>query len=222
MRLAARLFPMALLAGTSATAQPADQVGGQSPAVDVGTPPPTRSTEAPPQISANSDSTAAEMQLTSARASHQPTAQLSNGGPNADAPEGLSHPAEGRTAAIERVNGTDRCDPAVPREKRTEECRKVIESRADDYARPAPTELSPEQKLLIAREWGPGAAEAAANRLAKSGSAEGTADSLGIAAIVLRQAQPAKQDDQKQEDDAASTNPAVQAIIQILTQTPQN
>jgi len=224
MRFAAIL--LSVLPASVAVAQPAPdvpQVADQSEAVDVGTPAASRTSEAPTQISDNADSMAAEAQLTSARASHQQTTQLTSGAPSAQASEALSHPAEGRTAAVERVAGKDRCDPAIPKDKQSDECQRIIETRADDYQRPSPTELSPEQKLLLAQQWGPGAADAAeaADRLAKAGSADKSTDSLGIASIVLQQSQPAQQDDKKQEEDPA-TNPAVQAIIQLVTQTPPN
>lgn len=226
MRLAAILLCTVAVMSAAALAQPASevpQVAGHSEAVDVGTPPAQRTTEAPAQISNDAESMAAEAQLTSARASHQQPAQLSSGVPTAQAPEPLSHPSVGRTASVERVGGHDRCDPAIAKAKQSDECKKVIESRADEYQRPSPTELSPEQKLLLAQQWGPRAADAAeaASRLAKSGSPDDTTDSLGIASIVLQQSQPAQQDDKKQEQDPAN-DPAVQAIIQAITQVPQN
>jgi hypothetical protein len=217
------VFLLYTAVATAAAAQPASdvsQIAGQSPAVDVGTPPAARTTEAPAQISNDAESTAAEAQLTSARASHQQTTQLSSGAPSAQASEPLSRPSEGRTAAVERVGGTDRCDPAVAKEKQSSECKKVIETRADEYQRPSPTELSPEQKLLLAQRWGPGAADAAeaANRLAKSGSPDNSMDSLGVASIVLNQRAPADQEPEKKEDPAVDS--ATQAIIQLITQTP--
>ena len=225
MRFAAILL-FSTLPASVAVAQPAPdvpQVADPSEAVDLGTPPASRPFEAPTQISDDAESIAAETQLTSARASHQQTPQLTNGAPTAQAPEALSHPAEGRTAAVERVAGKDRCDPAIPKEKQSDECERIIENRADEYQRPSPTELSPEQKLLLAQQWGPGAADAAeaANRLARAGSPDKSTDSLGIASIVLQQSQPTVPDDKKQEEDPAN-NPAVQAIIQLVTQTPQN
>jgi hypothetical protein len=222
MRFAMMFLSSGLLVASGLAAQPAPdvaQVAGQSEAVDVGTPPAARTTEAPAQISDDAESTPAEAQLTSARASHQQTMQLSKDGRSAQAPEGLSRPAEGRTAVVERVTGTDRCDPAIPKEKQSEVCKKVIETRADEYQRPDPTELSPEQKLLLAEQWGPGAVDAAeaANRLAKSGSADNSMDSLGVASIVLNQNQT---DQEPEKKDDSAVDAATQAIIQAITQTP--
>jgi hypothetical protein len=220
MRLAALLIGSAFLS-VAALAQPApDADPDPSQQVNVETPVPPPNTDAPAQISSNSDSTAAEAQLTSARSSAQAPRQLSAGPRNVQPPAPLSAPAEGRTAAVERVNGTDRCDPAVPKEKQSELCRKVIESRADEYGRPAPTELSPEQKLLLAQQWGPNSVDAvdAANKLAKSGSPDESTDSLGVASIVLQHSQPAP--DEKKPDDSPANDAAVQAIIQAITQAP--
>ena len=130
--------------------------------------------------------------------------------------------SEGRTAAIERVEGADRCDPAVAKEKQSDECKKVIESRADEYARRERPELSPEQRLLIDQRWGRGAADVAeaTRRLATSGEPDESSESFGIASIVLQQSQPAQEPEKKAEDSA--DNAAVQAIIQLVTQTPPN
>jgi len=224
-RLAAILLSSALAAGTAALAQPTSnvaQVTDRSDSIEVGTQPATPTTDAPSQISTAAESSPAETQLTSARASHQQTTQLSTEPRTAQAPEGLSRPSEGRTAAVERVEGSDRCDAAVPKDKQTDVCKKVIESRADDYARSQPPELSPEQRLLIDQQWGPGAADVAdaTRRLAKAGAPDTSDESLGIASIVLQQSQPPAEPDKKDEDPA--NNAAVQAIIQLVTQTPQN
>lgn len=219
-----RAAALVIFLSSAALAQPgpgAAQSAVPSPAVDVGTPRPVQTSEAPPQISSDAESTTAEAQVTSDRASHQQTEQLSRGTPSAQAPDSLSRPAQGRTGAIEAVTGTDRCDPAAPKNKASEICRKVIESRADEYARPAPAELSPEQKLLLAQQWGVNAADAldAANRLAKSGSPDDSTDSLGVASIVLQQSPPTAPDEKKKDDNPA-TNAAVDAIVQAITQAP--
>jgi hypothetical protein len=224
-RSTAILLSIAFAPAGAAIAQPAPDVppaADRSELVDVGTPAATRTTDAPTQISTGAESSPAEAQLTSARASHQETRQLSTGPRSAQAPEALSRPSDGRTAAIERVEGADRCDPAVPKEKQSDECRKVIESRADEYARRERPELSPEQRLLIDQRWGPGAADVAeaTRRLATSGEPGESSESLGIASIVLQQSQPAQEPEKKAEDPA--DNAAVQAIIQLVTQTPPN
>jgi hypothetical protein len=214
MRWLASFAAAAFLMSGGALAQPMS--------IDVASIPPAAQAEAPTQISASTDSTTSESQLTSARASHQEPRQLSTGPRDAQAPQSLSRPADGRTAAVERVVGTDRCDPAMPNEKPSDTCRKVIETRADDYARPKPTELSPEQRLLLDQQYGPGAADIAeaTNRLATSGQAGNSTASQGIASIVLQQSAPQSQEPQKKDD--PTTDASVQAVIQMLNQGPQN
>lgn len=224
-RSAALLISIAFAPASWAIAQPAPDVppaADRSELVDVGTPAAPRTTDAPTQISTNAESSPAEAQLTNARASHQDTRQLSTAPRSAQAPEALSRPSEGRTAAIERVEGADRCDPAVAKEKQSNECKKVIESRADEYARRERPELSPEQRLLIDQRWGRGAADVAeaTRRLATSGEPDESSESFGIASIVLQQSQPAQEPEKKAEDPA--DNAAVQAIIQLVTQAPPN
>ena len=143
-------------------------------------------------------------------------AQISNNAPSAQPPQPLSQPAEGRTSNVEAVAGKDRCDPAVPKEKRSAECRKVIETRAGEYSRPDPTALSPEQKLLLTQEI-QGAGDDVANatrRLAVSGEPDNSTEA-GIASIVLEQAKPPPK---KEEQDPADA--AAEAVMNYLSQIP--
>lgn len=222
MILAALVAAAAVQAGP-VVAQQAPDVMQLTPAIlsaEVESPAPQHSSEAPSQISANSDSTPGETQLTSKHASRQEPKQLSADPRDAKGAPAISKPSDGRTAAVELVNGDDRCDPAVPAARQPEACKKVIETRADDYTRPSPTELSPEQKLLIdqqLREQTDGVTEAA-QKLAKSGEADDSTESMGIAAIVLRQSAPPPEEPDKQKDPA--TDAAAQAVIQAITQLP--
>lgn len=212
----------ALLAG-AAIAQPASdvpQIPDQSKSVATDEATPALTTEAPQQISSRNDDSTAQTQLTNARASRQEASQLSSGVRTVQAAPPLSRPSDGRTAAIDRVEGKDRCDAAIPANKQTEDCKKVLETRADDYARPAPQELSPEQRLLLDQQL-QGAGEPladATHRLATSGVPDNSTDSMGIAAIVLKQSEPQPSDKDKKQDPA--TEAAVQAIVQFVTQTP--
>ncbi len=221
-RLPFALASAALLAG-AAVAQPASdipQVSDQSNSVAAEEATPALITEAPQQISSNSDDSTAQTQLTSARASRPESNQLSSVARTVQPPPPLSRPSDGRTAAVERVEGKDRCDSAIPAAKQTEDCKKVLETRADDYARPAPQELSPEQRLLLDQQL-QGAGEPladATHRLATSGTPDNSTDSMGIAAIVLKQGQPGPSDKDKKEDPA--TQATVDAIVQFVTQTP--
>lgn len=209
----------------AAVAQPVtdvQQVSNQRPSVVVDSLPFEKSKEPPAQVSHDSRN-ATETQLTSGQASHQQPAQLSNDRPSAQGAQPLSRPADGRTAAVEHVSGSDRCDPADSKSGQSEACKQVIETRADDYTRPHPTELTPEQRLLLDQELehaGEGVADAT-RRLATSGEMDNSNDAMGIAAIVLRQ--NAAQTEPKPDKAVDPANDAaVQAIVQMVTQMPPN
>jgi hypothetical protein len=224
MRLPPLLAAVVLPAG-AAFAQPVTdvaQVSDGKASVRVEPLPIKVSNEAPAQISHSTDRTPAEAQLTNPSAAHQQTTQLSSGPRTARPPQPLSRPADGRTAAVERVAGSDSCDPAVPKEKQSQACKQVIESRADDYTRPHPTELTPEQRLLLDQELehaGEGVADAT-RRLATTGETDNSDEAMGIAAIVLRQSGPPSKEPEEPDDPAAKA--AVEAIVQIMTQAPPN
>jgi hypothetical protein len=171
------------------------------------------------QLSNTRDSTAPEVQLTNVGSSHDQPAQLTKGPPSAQGSQPLSRPAEGRTAAIERVEGADRCDAALPSAKQSDECKRVIESRADDYTRPPPTRLSPEQKLLLDQQLQTAGEDVAGatRRLAASGQSDNSIESLAVASIVLGQNQPEPQPEKEQDP---AVDAAAQAVLQILSITP--
>lgn len=169
----------------------------------------------PQQLSTGDDSRPAERQVTSAGASNEQPSQVATRTRNSQPPQPLSTPDQGRTAAVDPVHGHDRCDPADDKQGKTLQCRKVIENRAAEYARPSPTRLSPEQKLLADQQLQ--AREEAVQRLANSGEVDGSMEGMGIAAIVLDRTKPSEPE--KKPPDAQS-DAAVQAIMTILTQAP--
>lgn len=168
------------------------------------------------QLSSDDDSRPAQVQLTPVATSPQQPSQVAVRSKDPQAAEPISTPAEGRTAAIERVRGNDRCDPAEGKDKVSAECRKVIENRAAEYRRAPVTELSPEQKLLIDQQLRANAD--AAQQLARSGDPDNNVDAMGIASIVLTQNKEPKAPDKKQPDPQADA--AVQAIIGVLQGGP--
>jgi hypothetical protein len=181
-----------------------------------------RAGEAPPaQLSNQRDSGTAQQQLTAVRSSHDQPTQLSKGPPSAQPPQALSQPAQGRTGAIDRVEGADRCDARLPKDQRPSDCSRVIETRADDFARPSPTQLSPEQKLLLDQQLQTenNAVADATRRLASSGHTDNSIESLGVASIVLGQGQ-AQPEEQPAEEADPATDAAAQAVLQILSSLP--
>jgi hypothetical protein len=94
--------------------------------------------------------------------------------------------------------------------------------RAAEYARPSPTRLSREQKLLIDQQLQAqeGSLAGATHRLATSGDVDQSLETMGIASVVLDQSSRPREPEKKEPD--AQSDAAVQAILTILNQpTPQ-
>ncbi|MGN6155367.1 MAG: hypothetical protein ACTHN4_06500 [Sphingomicrobium sp.] len=172
----------------------------------------------PVQISKGADSAPHQSQLTSAAQSDEQTPQVSSAPRNAQPPNPLSRPEQGRTAAVAKVEGRDRCDPANASDKKLPECRHVIETRSADYARPSPTELSPEQKLMIDQQLlaSEDSLSSATRRLANSGDPN-SIEAMGVASVVLTQNQP---EAQKKPELDPQADAAIQAIISTLNVAP--
>jgi len=167
-------------------------------------------TEAAPQISNPHDRDLSADQLSAGPAARQPVTQITRALPTAQAPEPLSQPSAGRTGAVERVQGNDRCDPAVPTAKRTKICNDVIEARANEFQRRKAAELSPEQRLLLTRQLQGGGDDVAnaTQRLGRNGETDDPLE-LGIAATVLNRNQPPQNEDQ-------GSNPQIDAATQAI------
>lgn len=215
------LAALILIGFWPAAAASQDRTGAaQIPAVAATAVPPAQpaeaTSEAPPQISGGQDSAPDQAQLTAPATSSEQPAQVAKRSRDPQSSEPLSTPEQGRTAAVERVSGHDKCDPAEGSEKRTLECRKIIENRAAEYRRPPPTQLSPEQKLMIDQQL---RAEAdATQRLSQSGDPQNHLDSMAIASVVLSQRDEADEAKKKEQDQ--QNQAAVQALITVLQSTP--
>jgi len=179
-------------------------------------------TDAPAQISSSGQSTGALPQL-SPRSDRRSTQQLYRGGPTAEPTEALSRPSEGRTAAVSRVEGEDRCDPAEGRQRASSACARVIETRSAEFVR-TESVLSPEQRLLIEqRNQTMMGDQGAARRLA--GRAGGNPDDLedqSIASVALGPGAPAarSQEGEQPAELSAETRAMVEAIVTRLV-SPQ-
>lgn len=151
----------------------------------------------PPAQLARPGDTAPTTQLAPAARSARAPAQLAPDGRDARPPAPLSTPAQGRTAAVSRVEGRDRCDPAAPAAAGAR-CDTVIETRGGEFPPPSREPLSPEQRLLVeqrtleARQREPASttsADAIARSAARGSGREGAdADApvmQGIASVVL-------------------------------------
>lgn len=192
------------------------QISPSTAGVDAEEITPAKSPQPTQQLSSDADGRRAQTQLAAPGTSREQPSQVATSTRNTQAPEPLSKPEQGRTASVERVEGHDRCDPANAQQRKTLECRRVIENRAAEYTRPSPTRLSPEQKLLIDQQLQ--AREEAGRRLASSGQVDGSLEGMGIASIVLDQSTRPREPEKKDAD--PQSDAGVQAILTILNQPP--
>lgn len=207
----------------SAATQPvySPQLAPGGPAIDL----PQRGDResAPPQqLSASEESTPATPQLTREAESARSAPQLYRGARTAQPSTPLSSPGEGRTAAVARVQGDDRCDPRAP-EGESAACRRVIETRAAEFVRPAPTRLSPEQRLLGEQRMMPAiSAQAAAQRLATNAANPNSIEDQSIASVVLGSRQAPAPTRPGETEPAEGDAAAIEAIVNaVVNPTPQ-
>jgi hypothetical protein len=174
---------------------------------------------APPQLSSASESNSPAQQLTNERGAGAPAQQLSRGPRSAQESQPLSQPRDGRTAAVERVAGSDRCDPRAKGPRLTA-CAAVIETRAAQFTRPDTTPLSPEQRIIAEqqqRERG-GSVGGAARRLAANGEDVDSPEAQGVASIVLARP-PAPPQPVKPLDDPSVSEPMRALVNAIVNQS---
>jgi hypothetical protein len=159
--------------------------GGRN--LDVSTPVETRTALEPAQLSSGRQSVPSGTQISPDLPSAQPLRQLYQGGRSAQPPEALSTPSQGRMGTVARVDGDDRCDSALPIERRDPACARVIENRASQFSRPERPTLSPEQRIIAERRLreAPPSIEAAARRLAHDPNDTESEGAQAVAAIVL-------------------------------------
>ena len=150
----------------------------------------------------------------------QASPQLYHGGRTAQPSAPLSTPAEGRNTAMSAVQGDDRCDPRLAAHAPLPaQCSRVIETRSADFARPAPTSLSPEQRILIENQSQAEASAGAIRRLSTRGDANAFSDQA-LASTVLDAAQAARPATPEAEP---TMDAATAAVIEAIARqgTPQ-
>jgi hypothetical protein len=180
---------------------------------------------APPQLSSESESASPPAQLTAEPRNTRGPAQLYTGGRTAQPSEPLSRPSEGRTGAVTRVVGNDRCDPAAEASGRsTSACASVIESRAAEFARPDPAALSPEQRLLAeqrTREGGETTRDAS-RRLARSGEDTESDQAQAVASVVLGTSAASTSTNQASPTPTEGLSEATLTILNAIVAGAQN
>lgn len=172
------------------------------------------------QLTAGAKSASSSPQLTVERGAGPTAQQLTRGAPSAQSSDPLSWPQEGRTTAVERVAGSDRCDPAT-RGTKAAKCAQVIETRAADFKRVEPASLSPEQRIIMEQQLReqPRGWRGAARRLAANGDDAQSMGAQGVASLVLGAPAAEAKGDKPKDDPAAIEQ--LQAIVNgILNQPP--
>lgn len=184
-------------------------------------PPPTaRTTSAPPQLTKEAPGVSPAPQLTKERGTNALSAQVYRGPRTAEPAQSLSRPADGRTAAVERVGGKDRCDPAETKAPSNNSCSKVIETRAAEFARPDPAILSPEQRILMEQQLRERSASisGASRRLATTGDGANTMAGQEVASIVLGRSSDAADKKEKPEESPQLSEEAAAIVNAIVNQ----
>jgi len=130
-------------------------------------------------------------QLTDPANSTTASRQLSDGKRSANAAAPLSSPAQGKPEGVVRLEGNDRCDPDSP-QANTPACAHAIEKRAAEFTRPSPTELTPEQRLLIRQNATASepTIQSTLRRIGRNDVDADDPDAQSVASIVLETAPP--------------------------------
>ena len=205
-------------AGSSAQMR---QIGRED--VDLAVPQPSAEArgEATPQISRVRDSRGAPSQLTREEGHSSPPDQLYRGGRTAQPAAPLSRPSEGRTSAVARVEGDDRCDPAAEDSaERRRLCAHVIETRSAEFVRAEPVR-SAEENLLIDQQMQErsDSIDGAARRLADNSGDPNSQDEQGIASIVLADPAPVRQATPEEEPSSEAMT-VIEAIVGAMNGVP--
>jgi hypothetical protein len=171
-----------------------------------------------PQLSAAREG-GLPVQLTSERGSARAAEQLTRGARSAQPSQALSQPRDGRSTAVERLAGDDRCDPGTGR-ARPARCAQAIETRAAEFAPEQASVLSPEQSIIAeqqARERA-GNFSNAARRLAVSGVDAKSLEAQGVASVAL--GGPAEEARPTPARPGAAPSQEVMSIINAIVNAP--
>ena len=178
-----------------------------------------RGTERPEQLTSEAESRGQAAQFANRSSSRQSPQQLAPAGRSAQAPASLSRRSEGRPGSTVRLAGHDRCDADVKKD-RPARCRTVIETRAAEFQKAPPPELSPEQRIILEQASRDRLGfDGAARRLAGKGDDRNSMEAQGVASIALKGAQP---EPKKPEPVKEPISPEAAALINaIVGQAPQ-
>lgn len=151
--------------------------------------------------------------------------QIYRGERTAAASAPLSSSVEGKPQPVARLSGHDACDPARGDSAKNAECSNAIETRSDEFAREAPTTLTPEQKLLIDQRQLEGINDpaAAVRRIGRNEVDANDSASQGVASLILppQPTAPTKEDQDQQTPDQTTIEQAATTIAQAIIQGGQ-
>jgi hypothetical protein len=187
--------------------------------------PEPRTSLSPTQLAREKESGPAAEQLTPERRSLPRPAQLAPGSRSAQPPQSISKPEDGRRAAVERVEGEDRCDPAKHPSGKTlrANCSRVIENRAAEFKGGQVTPpLSPEQRLLIDQQLRDRASDprSAARRLATTGEDHDSIEAQGVASVVLGRSLDQSGKENKTHENGPESAAEAAAILNAIVNQP--
>ena len=122
---------------------------------------------------------------------------------------------------VERIAGSDRCDPAKADRSRAANCAQVIETRASEFARRDNGSQSPEQRIIMEQQLRErsGSVGGAARRLAAKGDDAQSMEAQSVASVVLG-APPAEPKRGKPIDDSAATEQLTAIVNAVINQPP--
>lgn len=176
--------------------------------------------EVPHQISDGQDNIIVAPQLTAADAHNQQVQQITGAPRNAQPFLPISGSGRETASSVDRIAGTDRCDPITRSPEFEDRCSQFLESNPDRLVERDTRQPSPERALLH-DDWQLGASEQLENatrRLQSTGNPDGSLVALGVASIVLgataAQVAPQEKDDDPAEDFAT------QGILNFLQLPP--
>lgn len=218
----AALVGLALAGGASAMPQAPDAaMPADNARVDqLNTAPRDRPRTTVLQVGAVEEGNLAEpAQIAAAPRTSAAPSQLATEAPSARASEPLSDPSQSAPQGTERLAGKDACDPA-PGRAVPAICARPIEERAQQFARPDPARLSPEQRLLVDQRLRENATVLTATR--RPGSINHDPDDVdaqAVASTVLIPQMPGGEASGAEQAIAPETAEAIEALIRA-TQAP--
>jgi hypothetical protein len=169
-----------------------------------------------PQVSGREGGSRSTAQLTSERGGSRASPQLNRETRSTAGVEALSSPAQGRTAAVTRVYGSDRCDARPAPATEEDACARVIETRAAEFERPAaPTDSrSPEERLLARDPVGSSTDARLAARRFADGKVEESVAAQAVASGEL--ARRNTDEDRPPDGEVAGEQSVAAALIQAI------